>query len=54
MSLTPSFNPSFRPSLTSLAIAAGLTLAAQTVHAQQAIVREAPLRAHLSLSLIHI
>eukprot|EP01034_Spumella_vulgaris_P035401 gene35401-43650_t len=39
---------SFNPSFTSLAIAAGLTLAAQTVHAQQAIVREAPLRAHLS------
>ena len=43
-----SFTPSFRPSLTSLAIAAGLTLSAHAAHAQQAVVREAPLRAHLS------
>jgi Zn-dependent M28 family amino/carboxypeptidase len=34
--------------LTSLAAAAGLALAGMSAHAQQAIVREAPLRAHLS------
>ena len=34
--------------LTPFAIAAGLTLAAHSAHAQQATVREAPLRAHLS------
>jgi hypothetical protein len=33
---------------TTLAIAAGLTLAAHSAQAQQATVREAPLRAHLS------